>query len=81
MAGGYGRVSNTGYYLYTGNIYWAMSPNDFWDDATARGVGSNGDTWFISQINDSYGVRPVINLKPNSLKSGDGSASNPYRII
>ena len=81
MAGGYGRVSNTGYYLYTGNIYWAMSPNDFWDDATARGVGSNGDTWFISQINDSYGVRPVINLKPNSLKSGDGSAGNPYRII
>ena len=27
-----------------------------------------------------YGIRPVINLKPNSLKSEDGTASNPYKV-
>ncbi len=26
-------------------------------------------------------VRPVINLKPNSLVSGDGTADNPYSVI
>ena len=28
----------------------------------------------------SFGVRPVINLKPNGLKSGDGTASNPDQV-
>ena len=26
------------------------------------------------------GVKPVINLKPNSLTSGDGTINNPYTI-
>ena len=33
-----------------------------------------------SGVNSSYGVRPVINLKPNSLKFGDGTALDPYRV-
>lgn len=28
----------------------------------------------------SQGIRPVINLKPNRLKSGDGTALNPYTV-
>ena len=30
---------------------------------------------------DSVVVRPVLNLKPEVLKYGDGTASNPYRLI
>ena len=80
LAGGY-QANNSGYYLYTGNYYWTMSTSFFNGNygASVRRVGSNG---FVSYeyVNSSYGVRPVINLKPNSLKSGDGTALNPYQV-
>ena len=59
-----------------------MSPNDFDDGyAYVRGVHSNGYASIYSNyVNDSHGVRPVINLKADSLKSGDGTASNPYTV-
>ena len=27
-----------------------------------------------------YGIKPVINLKQGSLKLGEGTINNPYRI-
>ena len=68
-----------GHYLYTGNDYWAMNTTEFsgWganvEKVSNIGSGSNGE------VQDSYGVRPVINLKANSLQSGDGTIQNPYR--
>ena len=43
---------------------------------------SHNGSFIVSnfRVYNSAGIRPVINLKPNSLKFGDGSASNPYRI-
>ena len=79
LAGGY-NTSNSGYYLYTGNHYWTMSPDYFvGDDANVRVVNSSGNANYYS-VNGSYGVRPVINLKADSLKLGDGSAGNPYMV-
>ena len=79
LAGGYS--SNSGYYLYTGNYYWTMSPSFFDGNlASVRYVSSSGYASGESGVNISYGIRPVINLKPNSLNTGDGTASNPYRI-
>ena len=78
LAGGYSAI-NSGYYLYTGNDYWTMSPSDFsgyYADVSYVSIYANRD----SGVNFSNGVRPVINLKPNSLKLGDGTASNPYQI-
>ena len=80
LAGGY-NVDNSEYYLYTGNEYWTMSPRDFFARLMALRIISNhgapedGNNAYVS-----YGVRPVINLKPNSLKSGDGTSLNPYRV-
>ena len=80
LAGGYGS-SNSGYYLYTGNTYWTMSPSNFNGiGAYVRTVASSGHAYGSIIVNSSYGIRPVINLKPNSLKLGDGLSSNPYRI-
>ena len=77
---GYG-ISNSGYYLYTGNTYWTMSPYNFnGSGAIVRFVNSNGNADGNNYVYNSYGVRPVINLKVDSLKSGDGSASNPYSV-
>ena len=81
LAGGY-NLSNSGYYLYTGNYYWTMSPSYFFgSSACVRLVGSTGHVGYSYNVLSSDGVRPVINLKPNSLKSGDGTALNPYLLI
>ena len=82
MAGGY-NTRNSGYYLYTGNQYWTMSPINFNVDthASVRDVGLSGDfSGYSSVKNILDGIRPVLNLKPNSLKSGDGTALNPYQL-
>ena len=78
LAGGYTLTSV--HYLNNGNFYLTMSPrNTAGSMVSVSTVSSNGST---SQgfVSSSSSVRPVINLKPNSLKQGDGSASNPYRI-
>ena len=84
LAGGYSE-QNLSYYLYTGNIYWTMSPSFFaitTGFADVRSVENNGsaDSSHYVGVGDPTGVRPVINLKPNSLKSGDGTALNPYTV-
>ena len=43
-----------------------------------RTVGTNGAANNTTAF--AVSVRPVINLKPNSLKSGDGTMSNPYTV-
>ena len=79
LAGG-DSSNNYGYYLYTGNYYRTMSPYSFDGGyAFVRYVGSSGANYYY-RVKNSYGVRPVINLKADSLKSGDGSASNPYIV-
>ena len=71
---------NSSYYLYTGNSYWTLSPSFFvGSDAYVRFVLDVGEASYYF-VDYSFGVRPVINLKPNSLEFGDGTASNPYRV-
>lgn len=80
LAGGYG--SNSSYYLYTGNSYWTLSPTYFNGSyGNVRLVNSSGDAYGGTGVYSSKGVRPVINLKSGSLKSGLGTASNPYRAL
>ena len=80
LAGGINSNLNYNYYLYTGNAYWTMSPYYFNGSyAFVRRVDTVGGVSYYS-VSGSYGVRPVINLKPNSLTSGDGSASNPFLV-
>ena len=79
LAGGY-RTSNSGYYLYTGNYYWTMSPDGFGgSNARVRYVYSPGLV-NSSIVDYSSGVRPVLNLKSGSLKSGSGTALDPYLV-
>ena len=74
-----GGNSNT-YYLYTGQYYWALSPNNFSSNAFNFGVNSGGDL-SIYGVYRSYGVRPSISLAPGTRYfDGDGTALNPYVI-
>ena len=82
-------------YLNSGYDFWTMTPSDYNDDVNLAYIlierNFNGiyitaksSAWsFVWQapFEDSVVVRPVLNLKPEVLKYGDGTASNPYRLI
>ena len=80
LAGGW-ATDNSGYYLYSGQYWWASSPNDFYGSfAGVRGVGSSGYASNDDFVGGNNGVRPVFNLKAEVLTQGSGTASDPYRI-
>ena len=84
MAGGVFNTSNTNYYLYNGQYQWSLSPGNF---DTYRSLA---DVWAVNPsgslnpwdyVGNSFGVRPVINLKADTLiTKGDGTALNPYVV-
>ena len=80
LAGGW-NAANSGYYLYSGQVWWASSPDFFRGSyANVRRVSSDGyanDDYFVLSIG---GVRPVFNLKAEVLLQGSGTAEDPYRI-
>lgn len=79
LAGGSGS-SNSNFYLYTGNFEWLMSPVLYTRSSTQmRGQGDNGSLGYNDAIS-KHGIRPVLNLKSDALKYGDGTMNNPYHI-
>ena len=80
LAGGfYGE--NSGYYLYSGQYWWASSPHHFDENGVyVCFVGLGGDASGNNHIGNSYGARPVFNLKAEVLAQGSGTASDPYHI-
>ena len=79
LAGGL-NASNSGYYLYSGQVWWASSSYYFFSFAFVHYVTSDGGANSGSNVNTSHGVRPVFNLKAEVLAQGTGTASEPYRI-
>ena len=84
MAGGVFNTANTNYYLYNGQYQWSLSPGNFrsyYSDATVWGVNPSGGLYPWYRATYSFGARPVINLKANTLiTKGDGTALNPYVV-
>ena len=80
--GGYSPNSN--YYLYNGKYYWTLSPSSFASDNSLASVWlvlSSGSLspWYDATY--SFGVRPVINLRADTMiTKGDGSSLNPFVI-
>jgi len=83
FAGGlHGLYNNTSYYLYNGATYWSFTPyvwNSLGDEAIVWSV--NSGKLNSGNVNDSYGVRPVISLKADVKFTGDGTIDNPYKIV
>ena len=80
LAGGW-SASNSGYYLYSGQWWWASSPGYFYgSSAGVRRVYSDGYADYYDVVFGGNGVRPVFNLKAEVLAQGSGTASDPYRI-
>ena len=78
-AGGVWVTNNTSYYLYTRQNYWIMSPS-YYPDASVFAVSVLGDLG-SDRVNNTLGVRPVINLKADVQLTGSGTASDPYVVV
>ena len=80
LAGG-SSSSNRSYYLYTGQTWWLASPNGLAGVNAAEYQVSSGGTLFSTNVDYSYGVRPVISLVSGiRTNEGDGTRDNPYTI-
>ena len=80
--GGYSPNSN--YYLYNGKYYWTLSPSRFassYSYAYVWLVLPSGSLSSWRNVTNSFGVRPVINLKADTvITKGDGSSLNPFVV-
>ena len=80
-AGGVSYLNNTGYYLYTSQNYWTMTPAIATSYAQVNIVGSAGYIGGSNVANyDITGARPVINLRADVTLTGNGTTSSPYRV-
>lgn len=81
LAGGYDMTSNNRYYLYTGFSYFNMTPIGYYDSyVRERCVMNTGGITGCAYVYLELKVKPVINLKAGSLKFGDGTMNNPYKV-
>ena len=84
LAGGVNDTTNMNYYLYNSRYFWTLSPSYF------DSGNSSARVWLVlpsgslrpwAGVATSFGVRPVINLKANTLiTKGDGSSINPFVV-
>ena len=86
-AGGFAGQNNDGYWLYTNQNYWTMSPYSFnGNNAGMLIVNLYGSLVGYNDVsNTKYGVRPVINLKSDTVfttiqEEGKGTSTNPYIV-
>ena len=68
-------------YLNTGQYYWTLSPFYYISSYGAYvfvvSDGGNLDFWYVD---NTHGVRPVINLKSAITITGEGSVDKPFKI-
>ena len=84
MAGGVVDTANTNYYLYNGQYFWTLSPscfNSYSSTAHVWSVLHSGGLHPWHSVTNSFGARPVINLKADTLiTKGDGTSLNPFKV-
>lgn len=82
-AGAYKNDSNA-HYLYTGQYYWTMTPSNGNMYSSVFCMYSTGYlNGSMFNVSIGLGVRPVINLKADTIfaEGGDGTSSNPYVVM
>ena len=78
--------SNNGSYLVTGNAFWTVTPaggyNPFGDAGWLAYVFSVYGSGTIDdfRVTDTFGLRPVVNLKSGVTITGSGTKTDPYVV-
>ena len=81
LAGSYFGKENSSFYLYTKNSNILMTPIGYDETAIISGLGVDGSSKFDTYLDIGSSIRPVINVKADTLIYGNGTASNPYRPV
>ena len=83
FAGGAYKTSNSTYYIKgnTNSSWRALSPNFFFGDY-ARVWVVNGDFSNLDYVvvDGNHGVRPSLSLESTTKVTGEGTATNPYKV-
>ena len=80
LSGGW-NTDNSNYYLYSGQNWWVSSSEHMGEAYIYNyAVNLNGNADYTEIVNSTYGVRPVINIKPEALKLGTGTMDDPYHL-
>ncbi|MCM1053181.1 MAG: hypothetical protein NC483_04330 [Ruminococcus sp.] len=69
-------------YLITGNRTWTMTPS--WSNSNTAllfSVYEDGSLFSGLGPHGSFSVRPVINLRSDVTFTGDGTQSNPFKVV
>ena len=84
--GSWNMTKESASYLDIGKKYWTMTPAGFFAPYGVTNlvsgvfcVGTNGslDDYWVYQL---QGIRPVINLRSDAIKSGNGEVNTPYKV-
>ena len=73
---------NSTYYLYNGGNYWLLGSDGFNGSSKMYAINGSKSLNETYTLDQEFGVRPVIELKVNTLvQMGDGTIDNPYVIV
>ena len=72
--------STTSNYLYTGQHYWTMSPRGFSSSGAFVFIVNSGGYLDYSSVDNTWCVRPVINLSADVKVTGSGTSSDPFVV-
>ena len=81
FAGGVSGSNNTSYYLNNNAYYWTMSPARLASGAYVFIVNSSGKLHDYGGVNNTWGVRPVINIRSDVQLTGEGTTSDPFKVV
>ena len=85
-AGSKNLTNNEYYYLYNNNAFWLMTPCEWYHNSTSSRYAKVfalfvGGSLYNARVNNSYGLRPVINLVADVQVIGTGTINDPYVIL
>ena len=80
-AGGILNTSNSSFYLYTGQWFWALSPYNFSGSGAGGFVLASDGRLSYNFVDTSGGVRPSVSLQPGiGMTGGSGTVADPFVI-
>ncbi len=80
-------TADSSFYLNNNYQFWTLSPN-YSERGYSIGYGGGVKTYIVSNtgkivdafVANSYRVRPVVELKPNTYVTGSGTADDPWVV-
>ena len=73
-------ITNTEFYLYSGEFYWTMTPFVFaGGNASVVSLYDDGDV-FSGVVYNGGGVRPVVSLRSDAIFGGSGTMNDPFVV-